>query len=303
MERDKKIVAICVATFKRPELLHNCLSHIGRIIVPKNYSPIIIVVDNDADGSGEQSFYDAVKSIEIESYYYVESQRGISSARNRLLKEAVALNTNYVSFIDDDEFPDDKWLVNNIEILKKHGADVIAGPVLPVKNKDKPKPSYSKKKLNDGDSPRHVACGNVFFSTKLVSEQNLWFDAKYNFIGGEDFDFFDRSLDLKNKHVWSSKSIIYEIIPDERTTKKYLFFRHFTGAINNVIQFKMKHTVLNSWIHFIIKSIGKILGSLYLAIAGVLTMNNAKLEKSIIRLASALGYMSGLLNIIIERYR
>ena len=34
-----------------------------------------------------------------------------------------------------------------------------------------------------------------------------------------------------------------------------------------------------------------------------ITLKNSKLEKCIIKLASAFGYLSGLLNIVIERYR
>ena len=47
MIKNKSIVAICVATYMRQSLLKNCLASIAKIKVPKNYLPLVIVVDND----------------------------------------------------------------------------------------------------------------------------------------------------------------------------------------------------------------------------------------------------------------
>ena len=55
MPHSTNIVAICVATYMRPLLLKNCLYSLTKIIVPKKYTPIIIVVDNDILRSSEAS--------------------------------------------------------------------------------------------------------------------------------------------------------------------------------------------------------------------------------------------------------
>jgi len=41
------IIAICVATYKRPLLLKNCLSAIQLLNMPDSYKTILIIVDND----------------------------------------------------------------------------------------------------------------------------------------------------------------------------------------------------------------------------------------------------------------
>ena len=141
------------------------------------------------------------------------------------------------------------------------------------------------------------------FKSKLINEQKLRFDLTYNFTGGEDFHFFDRSSSKNNTHIWVNDAIIFEHIPADRKTKKYLFFRHFTGAINNVIQYKNKKNAFQTWPHFMLKITGKIFGAIINFILYTITLKNSKLEKCIIKLASAFGYLSGLLNIVIERYR
>ena len=45
------VIAICVATYKRPELLINCIKSIMQLEAPEEYKVIVIVVDNDNDGT------------------------------------------------------------------------------------------------------------------------------------------------------------------------------------------------------------------------------------------------------------
>ena len=273
MTIDKKIVAICVATFKRPELLRNCLVSIGQITIPEGYTPIIIVVDNDSGGSGEISFNEAIKKIDFELYYNIEAERGISSARNRLLKEALNHHADFIGFIDDDEFPHSSWLNKHMMSINDFNADVVTGPVIPVDNNEPLDEKLFNNKFKTGHTPRHVAAGNVLFKSKLVNDDKLWFDTKYNFTGGEDFHFFDRSSVKGHVHIWVAEAIIYETIPEERRTKKYLFFRHFTGAINNVLQYKMNNETFSVWVHFILKATGKLIGSIVCFITYLLSFN------------------------------
>ena len=303
MRKINNNIAICVATFKRPELLKYCLSKIKLLELPKKNKITLIVVDNDINKSAKHIVELFYNEYPFPIYYFVEPERGIASARNRLVNEALIISSNLICFIDDDEFPKTNWLIKNFSALIQYDADVVAGPVIPITNEDQLSSIEYKSKFKTGHTPRHVAAGNVLFKSKLVNEQKLQFDLTYNFTGGEDFHFFDRSSLKSNKHVWVSDAIIFEHITADRKTKKYLFFRHFTGAINNVIQYKYKRNSFQAWSHFILKIIGKFFGATVTFILYMATLKNSRLEKCIIKLASAFGYLSGLLNIVIERYR
>ena len=301
MQKINNSIAICVATYKRSELLKYCLSKIKLLELPKKNKINLIIVDNDLNKSAKPIVDSFIQKYPFPIHYFVEPERGISSARNRLINEALLISSNLICFIDDDEFPKADWLVKHLSALVQYNADVVTGPVIPITDEDQIK-SF-KSKFKTGHKPRHVAAGNVLFKSKLVDEQSLSFDLTYNFTGGEDFHFFDRSSSKNNNHIWVSDAIIYEHVTQHRKTKKYLFFRHFTGAINNVIQYKYKKNNFQAWLHFTLKIIGKIFGALITFILYAITIKNSRLEKCIIKLASALGYMSGLLNIIVERYR
>ena len=45
------IIALCIATYKRPILLQNCLNAIAKLLIPEQHRLILIVVDNDQEKS------------------------------------------------------------------------------------------------------------------------------------------------------------------------------------------------------------------------------------------------------------
>jgi succinoglycan biosynthesis protein ExoM len=238
MEPANQIIAICIATYKRPELLVNCLNSIAQINIPTNYTPIIIVVDNDNNKSAEACFNNTTKDIDLESHYYVEPDRGICSARNCLLEKALIHNTAFVAFVDDDELTHKQWLINLINGLESYQCDIVAGPVIPIKETVAPDTFITDPKRPSGSTPRNIPAGNVLFSERLINEQKLRFDRYFDFIGCEDFDFFDRAIKNNMKSIWIDDAIIFETILPERETLRYIMYRHFTGGINVVMRFR-----------------------------------------------------------------
>lgn len=303
METGNKIIAICVATFKRPELLKNCLASIGQLSASENFTSIIIVVDNDSERSAENSFNEAKQFIEIDSYYYVEPDRGICSARNLLLEKALHHNANYIAFVDDDELTHKQWLVNIIAGLEKYKRDIIAAPVVPIRESTAPNNFVTDPKRPSGSTPRNIPAGNVLFSAKLISEHGLRFDRYFDFIGCEDFDFFDRAIKKGMTSVWIDNAIIFETIVPERTTTKYIIYRHFTGGINVVMRYRRHHSLLFAWGRYLPKAIGKVFSALASLLTSIVYKHKENFNKFIIKLSNGAGYFCGLTNVIVERYR
>lgn len=296
------IIALCIATYKRPILLQNCLNAIAKLLIPEQHRLILIVVDNDQ----EKSARSIIQSLNISHLhnisYHVETSRGIASARNRLLKEAINAQADFIAFIDDDEFPKSDWLLVLFNALLKYSAAVATGPVIAL-TEEGTAISTTEGKYKTGSMPRKVSTNNVLFKKKLIEQDKLSFDLRLNFCGGEDFDFFEKSSAKGNSHVWTNEAIIFETIVKERASNKYLFYRHFTGGINNVVQYRFRNGILKSWLHFLIKILGKTIGAMLSFIIFVVTFNQGRFEKSIVKFASVIGYICGLFNIIVERYK
>jgi GT2 family glycosyltransferase len=220
-----------------------------------------------------------------------------------LLQKAMQHQADLIAFIDDDEMPHNDWLINIYNGLIKYSVDIATGPVISTKEITPPIEHEDEHKYKTGDAPRYVSTNNVIFKKRLVAELGLTFDPYYNFIGGEDFDYFVRASKLGCTAVWINEAVIFEKILPERQTFKYKWFRHYTGGINNVLRYKKTYSSLAAWLHFIPKILGKLIGSLSSLIKAVFSKHSKNMEKSYVKLASGAGYIAGLLNIIRERYR
>jgi len=303
MSDNQTLVALCVPTFKRPILLKQCLLSLGKLNHPENLSTIIIVVDNDSDQTSEEVCKTTSPNLTQALHYYVEPDRGLCSVRNCLLQKAMQHKADLIAFIDDDEMPHNDWLINIYNGLISYSVDIATGPVVPTKEIIPPTEYEKGQKYNTGDTPRYISTNNVIFKKRLVSELGLIFDPYFNFIGGEDFDYFARANKLGCSAIWINEAIIFEKILPERETFKYKLFRHYTGGINNVLRYKKTYTSLAAWLHFTPKILGKLIGSVISLIKAAFSKHHKNLEKSYVKLASAVGYIAGLLNIIRERYR
>tara|TARA_R110000782_G_scaffold160524_9_gene252590 strand:+ start:1895 stop:2809 length:915 start_codon:yes stop_codon:yes gene_type:complete len=303
MPTSKNIIAICIATYNRPELLANCLDSISKIDLPENYKTIIIIVDNDKEKSAENTFNTCAKNISFDSHYFVEPDRGICSARNCLLDRALLNNASYIAFMDDDEQAHKKWLVNLIRGIEHYKCDVVVGPAIPFKGTSSPDTFEKDPKHPSGSKTRNISTANVLFNTRLIDELNLRFDRYFDFIGCEDHDFFDRAKKLGATATWVDDAATFEAITPERSTRRYLMFRHFTGGINVVMRFRRHHSLTHAWFRYLPKSIGKVIGAIYTLIIAAFVSRSANFDKSIVKFSNAVGYLFGLMNIVFERYR
>jgi glycosyltransferase involved in cell wall biosynthesis len=295
-----ELITICIATYKRPGLLRMCLSAIANLERPDNYCLEIVVVDNDKDESASLLCNELKNKINFPLHYLVQTERGLSSVRNSLLEKSIELEARLIAFIDDDEQPAAGWLLQIVQAMNKYDADVCTGPVIELGTEYL---SAHKKALTTGSKSRHVSTNNVLFKTALVTTQGLRFDPFYNFIGGEDFDFFERSAKLGNKHIWVAEALIFEVIPEQRKKLSYLFYRHFTGGINSILRYKRSNPAWHAWLRFSPKIAGKLIGAILTLLLGLVKLNKEYFYSSIKKLASGIGYFAGLLNIVVERYR
>lgn len=284
-------------------MLTSCLVSIAQLDFPENYKALVIVVDNDCEKSAESQFYKAIKNIEIESYYYVEPDRGICSTRNTLLEKSLKHDANFIAFIDDDELAHKQWLVNMVKGLEAYNTDIVAAPVIPIKETIAPDEFNKDPKHPSGSTPRNIPAGNVLFSIRLVNELNLRFDRYFDFIGCEDFDFFDRARKKGMSSVWIDDAIIFETIPAERETRQYIMYRHFTGGINVVMRFRRHHSLIHAWARYLPKAVGKFISAFVSLILSVFVSHKINFDKFIIKLSNGVGYICGLSNLIVERYR
>lgn len=301
-DRSFPLIAICIPTYRRNEMLRDCLHAMKHLRVPAGYRIEIAVVDNDAEGSAEAVCAALRETLPFSLHYGVEPERGLASVRNRLLHEALRMDARWIAFIDDDEMAGPEWLIRHMRALGDFHAEVSSGPVV-LTGAGSVFDERDPARRPTGSTPRHIACNNVVLSSRLARDQRLRFDPRFNFIGGEDFDFFESSQKSGNVHVWCVEAVVSETVPPERATWRYLFKRHFSGATNSVVRYRKYHGRTGAWLHFTLKAAGKLIGAGGSLLCACLYARRRHARTAVKRLANALGYFCGLLNLSIERYR
>lgn len=220
-------VAICIITCHRPHGLEKLLDSLNNLTFSENAQPNIhvVVVDNDPQGSAE----DIVSGTGLiwPHTYVVEQEKGIPFARNRCMEIALEQGSEWIAFLDDDEYCDAAWLDALLAMQKTGSADVVWGPVFPVY--ESPVPAWMEKggfydrwHYENGQRITSAATNNVFFRTALVTEGKLRFNTAMRHTGGTDHLFFKQAVQRGYNIVWASEAKVWEDIPENRLTEAWL---------------------------------------------------------------------------------
>jgi succinoglycan biosynthesis protein ExoM len=225
-------IAICVATFRRPNGLAKLLESLAKMHEPPVPSVIIkiFVVDNDAAGTAREITRRYSEHLPWPLHYEIEPRRGICYSRNRAV--ALASNFEFIAFVDDDEVVDPAWLNELINTQKKFSADVVVGPVLSVFLETPPDWIVTGRFFEygrhlTGTQVRFANTNNVLIRRAILDELSGPFDSRFALSGGGDTFL---SLQLRHRDrsiVWCDSAIVYEYVPASRMRSKWILQRAY----------------------------------------------------------------------------
>jgi succinoglycan biosynthesis protein ExoM len=227
-------VSICIITFQRPEGLQALLEHLAHLTFEKVSPPLVevIVIDNEVNPDIHQLCHRLAAQFSLSLTYDVETQRGISYARNKAVS-CVDETIDFIAFIDDDEWPHPAWLDELLSVQQLYSADVVAGPVLPILQDSVPDwivsgQFFERPRHSSGTSLKGAATNNVLVRASLLRTMEKVFDDRWALSGGEDWHLFKRLYHAGCSMVWSNDAVVYEAVPASRTTLKWLLQRSYS---------------------------------------------------------------------------
>ncbi len=242
-------IDVCIATYKRPGALSSLLHAIERLDL-NGIQLRVIVVDNDRHRSAEKAACAFYQSQRFDFVYDVEPEQNIALARNRCLSH---VESSYVAFIDDDEFPSENWLWSLLSCMLKYRCDIVFGPVfklLPERAPSWAKRCFETARRETGQAVEFGGAGNVMMATHILEGETKRFNPSFGLTGGEDTDFFYRQFLDGRSLIWCDEAVVTEPVPAARLTLRWVWQRGFrSGQIFNRV-FVSRYTAMRKCLWF-----------------------------------------------------
>lgn len=255
----KNVCSVCIATFKRPELLRKLIKS---LFEQKNIEEItleIIVVDNDVEKSAKEVVDEFSSTSSINISYYTQPIQNISLTRNLALDRS---SGKYLAIIDDDETADKYWIRNLTDAVLKFNADAVFGYVIPVFDSNiakwkKQREIYFEPIGKTGDIPLSFPTTNCIVKSDKVNHFSIRFDPEYGLSGGEDQVFFRLLSKYEAKFVVCREAITYETISSNRSKLKSICKRaiHQGNAYGRIVIGSLDNKYKKFIFFFLVKSV------------------------------------------------
>jgi glycosyltransferase involved in cell wall biosynthesis len=254
------MISAIVCTYNRDKYIYNVLQSIALNDYPRNLYEIVLVNNNSTDHTQDECQRFQADYPDVQFHYYVETNQGLSHARNCGIRHAQG---DLLVYVDDDATVNTQYLRTYADFFARKAsgeqlpdgtpshsqADPLAvaagGPILPVYETQEPAwmSHYTRQlitgKLYLGDKEKEFPHGafpgggnacyrkSVFDSVGLF---NVDLGRKGNsLIGAEEKDLFDKMTTRGMKFYYLPNAILYHIIPEKKLTNDY--FRRLTYSI------------------------------------------------------------------------
>ncbi|MCC3152804.1 glycosyltransferase [Hymenobacter sp. BT770] len=215
-------------------LLH-CAAH-------SNYE-LLVIDNNSTDGTAE-----AVKPFLQNPVvrYVLETEQGLSHARNRGIKEA---KNDVLIFVDDDIDLDARYLDVCENLFANPDLNIVGGKVLAY---NAAVPDWLPKKyyylasmfdLGDEAQPTEKLMGANYALRKTVAERIGWYNPELgrkgnNLMAGEENDYFNRARALGYSIWYEPKLVVYHKIANKLNLEYIYTYAQLSGRSEGLIDGK-----------------------------------------------------------------
>ena len=234
-------IAICIASYKRPEGLQRLLESIDNLIYIDGDIEIFIA---DNDGEMHQGSDYVLGNRHHHKYKIsceVEADAGISFARNKCVSMVFQAGKpfDYIAFTDDDITVCQNWIADLVRTAKLYQAAAVFGKREPWF--DAPtsarilKACYFKEEFECPTTGTEVSegptCNMLVEASVFETLSHHPFDPDLSLSGGEDIDFCIQMKSHGFHFVTCASAICYEHFPESRLTDEWITNRYFrTGS-------------------------------------------------------------------------
>lgn len=241
-------VCVAVVSRDRPKMVARLVASLQSLSIPPDAEVTLLLVEN-GDGSVLGGLAEAIRATTApyRFAFEVEPKLGISSARNHALAYALENGFDRLAFVDDDETVAPAWLVCLLEEMRRSGAQLVGGPVLPLIQARltwlqsilwrgyshrcrKVERRAFLRKQRGSDGAIVILTNNWLLDLGFCRSHPIAFDERFNLSGGEDTAFFRLFKRMGGATSWAPEAVVHEEIPATRLSIGYQFARSAGSA-------------------------------------------------------------------------
>ena len=250
-------IIIATITRNRPKMLANLYRSLAKIDIPANAGIKFLVVENNDVSTSDGWLHDISEEVKPHPVqYFLETDIGISYARNRALDYGEQEGADFLVFVDDDELVEPDWLTKLLDEQQRMNLDIVGSPVLPtplepkltlwqrfiwsgVERHSARAESRARKhwEQNRADVIK-IATGSWMGRLDFFRKTGLRFDPQLGLTGGEDWNLWRQARKLGAATGWAPDAIVYETVPCSRISLSYHFRRN---RDHNTTEFALRY--------------------------------------------------------------
>ena len=300
-------VAVCACTYLRPVGLARLLEGLAALEVPPGVAVEVVIVDNDAAGSGGPVVDAAREAFPFTLRYVVEPARGIVAARNAAVAAASAGGPVAVAFVDDDEWPSRRWLTELLRVAEDTGAEVVTGTIEPVFDEEPPAwvragRFFERPRHPDGARIDYARTSNVLVGPAALSVHEPPFEDTGS-DGGEDTLLFRRVRLAGHPIVWADGATVFESVPPTRVSPRWIVLRQYRYGLTRSAVLRRVGGSPGRLVRRAGLGVLTVLRGLLEVFAGIAQFRSARLVKGAGTVALGAGLVLGLFGVGHDQYR
>ena len=224
-----------ICTYNRAKYIGPLLESIAANDLPKTEYEILLVDNNCTDNTREVCDAFMAKYPDVTFRYVVESEQGLSAARNKGIQEAKG---DIIVYIDDDALVDTHYLRDYAEWFAAHPETMACGgPIEPIYETAEPDwmSPYTKAlltawmnygtKVREYPHGRYPGGGNAAYRASVFDQVGLFNTALGrkggNLMGSEEKDIFDKMHALNMQVLYLPWPVLHHCIPQTKLEKPY----------------------------------------------------------------------------------
>lgn len=228
------IISFIICTYNREQYIYECLSRLAANTAKEGWE-IILVNNNSTDNTAAECARFVADCKPGNYHYFVETQQGLSYARNRGIAEA---HGDWLVFLDDDAMVEKDYIAHLQSHLANHPeAGAFGGAIEPFFEDQQPDwlnpwsmGFVSAIDLGNAVKPfpaKSYPIGANMGINKRVIEQVGAFNTALGrmgnqLLGGEEKDIFSRIKKANYSILYFPRIKVQHCIPSKRTTEAFI---------------------------------------------------------------------------------